>query len=154
MEWLWCPRTPPPPPLPALDQRALHHPLSLTFRGWINFSGHLALLALQRDAAAILAHLLFPFRKTKKIILSFNFLSSAHKSLPVFLKWTMHRIPSGYTCGAFPQTCSARVPSALRPVSVDPGPNGRGTKNPQMYPPGEVHLCLILLVQTSSFIIV
>lgn len=78
-------------------------------RGWINFSKHLALLALQLDAAAILAHLLFTYCETKKLNLSFNFLSSAYKSLPLFLKRTTRRFPSGYTCGAFAQTCAAQV---------------------------------------------
>lgn len=78
--WLRC--TSPP----ASDLCAWDHTLSLMFRGWINFSKHLALLALQLDAAAILANLLFTSCETKKLNLSFNFLSSAYKSLPMFLK--------------------------------------------------------------------
>lgn len=134
--WLRC-TSPPASGLCAWD-----HTLSLMLRGWINFSKHLALLALQLDAAAILANLLFTSCETKKLHLSFNFLSSAYKSLPMFLKWATRRFPSGYTCGAFAQTCAAQVASAQRPFSMNPWLDGRGKKNPQIYPAGNFQLTM------------
>lgn len=148
-------RNPPYTPNPSSDQCAWHH--GLMFRGWINFSKYLALFALQLDAAAIPVHLLFASCETKKLNLSFNFLSVLTSHFPcssngrriAFLQAT----PVGFS-----HTCTARVTSAKRSGSMNPCLDCWG-KNPQIYPAGNVQLTasawlvpfLLVHIYASSF---
>lgn len=97
--------------------------------------------------------------RNQKVEFVFQFSVSASKSLPMFLKRTTHRFPSGYTCGAFSQTCAARVASAQRPGSMNPCLDGWG-KILQIYPAGNVQLTasaqlvpfLLVHIRASSFL--
>lgn len=81
------------------------------FKSRINFSKGRVLFALELDAATTLVHLpsFNPVPK-QKVGFIFQFSVGAYKSLPMFLKRTLRRFPSGYTCGAFSQTFAGRLP--------------------------------------------